>query len=147
MICTLKLPNEKKWLDYDEFMKILSEVKISYVEPLFIGSLDDCLLYPEKFITHIPNLHNLPIIENNYAEGIVIKPSKPLYLSSSRIILKKKIEKFNERRSKPYKLREDTTITHKILDYITENRLHNVISKIGYVTEKDFSKLMKEYCK
>lgn len=129
--------------------KYFEEVNLFHAKTLFRGSLDDCLKYPNDFQSTIPALFGLPEIEDNVCEGVVIKPNKPLFLySGSRIIIKNKNEKWTEksnvkREKKVINLTEDE---QKILDvylsFITENRLKNVISKVGLVTQKDFGKLM-----
>lgn len=43
-----------KYLDYDVAVKIFAEAKFFYAEPLFIGSLDDALKYPNTFQTTLP---------------------------------------------------------------------------------------------
>ena len=124
---------------------------------LFEGKLDECLAYNNKFPTTIPGMFDLPPIEGNNCEGVVIRTKKSLYCpNGERLLLKNKNEAFNEkngvgkiktkRESKPFpehlvKYRDEIEL------FITENRLRNVISKTGVPEEKGkvFGVLIKEF--
>ena len=130
---------------------------IPFCGVLFEGKLDECLEYSNEFPTTIPNMFDLPSIEGNNCEGVVIRSKSALYApNGERLILKNKNESFNEKHgvgkvkikkeAKPFpehlvKFREE------IVSYITENRLRNVISKTGIPEEKNkvFGTLIKEY--
>lgn len=121
-----------------------------YAKSIFTGTFDECLKFDNRFITTIPAIFDLPPIENNYAEGVVIKPNDPLYFKNGdRVILKNKIEEFAEITKIPKEkeplLPEVTSAIGRLSDYITESRYYSVISKLGEVTIKDFSYVMKEY--
>lgn len=85
---------------------------------------------------------------NNVAEGIVIKPRIPLFLSNgSRVIIKSKNSKFSEKKNVKKitvtKLSElDSELLNSLSEYVTEARVSNVISKIGEITSKDFGKIL-----
>ena len=85
----------------------------------------------------------------NWAEGIVIKPIEPAFLpSGQRIIFKKKSDKFVEKGSKVIKVIEplcdtDVEFVQTIAEYITANRLSNVLSKYGEFTVKDTGKIAR----
>lgn len=115
------------------------------VPMLGIGSFQTALGIPEEFDSLISNR------ENNIAEGIVIEPVKPAYLAcGSRVILKKKAKWASEKNEKKPKVGKEThglspeqaEVIETIDQYFTENRLKNVLSKIGEVTSKDFGKIM-----
>lgn len=84
----------------------------------------------------------------NITEGVVIKPVHPKFLSNkSRVILKKKSSRFSEKikkNTKPVAKLNDqqNKYIQDISEYINENRLKNVISKVGEVTQKDFGKIL-----
>lgn len=145
----VKEPNDGygKWLPYDEYAKLLENIPV--LEPLFRGSFEDALKFENEFVTKIPVMHGLPEIEDNLAEGVVIKPAIPLHFpSGARVALKNKIERYNEKQTpkKPVAaVAENPILSHPINDYINPQRLDAVISKIGYVTKKDFSRVMKEF--
>lgn len=143
-----------EYLDYDFFQEILSIHCIPRIKTLFIGTLDECLNYNEVFETTIPSYYGLPKIKDNFAEGIVIKPFKEhRFGNGERVIFKKKSESFAE------KMKSKKVITEKekvelpsqiveaieiVSQYITPNRLSNVMSHHGELTEKDFGKILKD---
>lgn len=136
-------------------LQILKEHDILTAEILYEGSLDECLQYSNEFQTTIPEKLGLPAIENNICEGVVIKSACPLYLGNgSRVILKNKNEKWTEKTKKEKKARVEVKLNaneQRIFDnfaeLINENRLRNVISHIGTISQKDFGKLMGAYSK
>ena len=71
--------------------------KFIYAKTLFKGSLSDCLAYPNAFKTTIPGEYNLPELDGNTCEGVVIRPAQPHFLrNGSRVIIKNKNEKWAE---------------------------------------------------
>lgn len=132
------------------------EYYIFYAMSLMRGTLEECLQYPNDGVSTIPVRLILPEIEDNIMEGVVIKPVEPTWFNSgSRVILKNKNEKFSEKAHKSdRKPKVEVVLSEqlqKLLDeaqlYVTENRLRNVISKVGKVTNKDFGKLMGMFTK
>ena len=108
-------------------------------------SFDDAMAFNIHFNSAIKDG-----VENNYAEGVVLKPSKVMYLGNgNRVVIKNKSDKFKERmKSKRVKREEIWTdrmndVYETINQYINHNRLRSAISKIGTITNKDFGKLMK----
>lgn len=87
---------------------------------------------------------------DNTAEGYVLKPCYPKWApNGTRVAIKCKNSKFSEKKKsdKPIKAavvlsQEDLDILWKFTDYVTVNRINNVISKIGEVSPKDFGKVM-----
>ena len=86
----------------------------------------------------------------NKAEGIVIKPVKSIFVQTPkgniRPILKIKIPSFSETRfhqaqksnqHSSYVSSTEEWLTQALLAMVTENRLHNAISKIGRVSATD----------
>jgi len=87
-----------RYIDYLKLVEICKETKLLFAEPLFIGEFKDALQYPCDFRTLLPERFNLPPIEKNEAEGIVIKPNVSMwYNNGSRVAFKKKTEKFREK--------------------------------------------------
>ena len=122
----------------------------------FKGSLEECLKYPNDFIDdtgHI--LFDLPLIENNITEGVVIKPNVYLaFPNGERIIIKNKNEKFKERTCKNKAPKEDKVLSdlenkwlNIMSEYITESRLYSVMSKIEIKNDKQFGMVLGEYMK
>ena len=125
---------------------------IFYANTLFKGSLEEALTYENKFQTTIPAKLGLPEIEGNFCEGTVIKPVTAKFLGNgSRIIFKNKNDTFQERKQEGRDDRIKAVLEplegkaleayEGILRYITENRLQNVLSKLGEVTQRDFGKI------
>jgi Rnl2 family RNA ligase len=151
--------DRKRYLPVDETNKFFEEGEIFYAKTLFRGTLDECLAYPNDFQSHIAEWLGLPPIESNICEGVVIRPSEPVFLrNGSRLLLKSKNSKFAEKKAVKKRqpalfvaptyseaLNEQLTLTEA---YVTENRLNNVISKIGHVSiPKEMGKLIGLFSK
>lgn len=141
-----------RYLQELDFMCMCSHVEFFYAETLFTGSLEECLTFNNTYYTHIPDNFDLPEIENNICEGNIIKPVIPLFFpNGERVILKNKNEKFKEvKRIKDPGKKIELSVRANILlvillEHITENRLNNVVSKMGEVSIKDFGIVMKEF--
>lgn len=88
--------------------------------------------------------------ESNIAEGYVLKPCYPKFFTNgSRVAIKCKNSKFSEKAKsdKPIKAKvvmteRDESVFATLAEYVTINRVKNVISHIGAVTPKDFGKVM-----
>lgn len=138
-----------EYVDIETMNSTLDRFEIPRLNILKEGTLQECLEYPNAFNS---NLHDLPELENNTCEGVVIKSVSPLYdPRGNRAILKNKNAKWSEK-SKKVKTNTIKEIDPKIreiaetaISYVTENRLRNVISKVGPITEVKtaFGKLMK----
>jgi Rnl2 family RNA ligase len=147
----LKINGEYR-LTVSEAKALFDKVGLFHAKTLFVGSFSEALNYPNEFQTTIPNLLGLPEIENNTCEGVVIKPDVHKFTrNGSKVVLKNKNDKWSEK-SKDRKKEtidievpdEVKTLISIIGEYITENRLRNLLSKIGSVTNKDFGLLLKE---
>jgi Rnl2 family RNA ligase len=142
------------YLGVDECNKLFEEFGFFYNKELFRGTLDECLAYNPIFISTIGERLGYPRLENNYAEGVVIKPITDLrFANGERIIIKNKNPKFNEfeksdKKEKPQVELSDTCINlmNEIGNYVTEARLGNVMSHLGELDmPKQMGLLMKEY--
>jgi Rnl2 family RNA ligase len=141
-------------LDHDLFEKIVSEAGFTvYAKAIFTGSFQDCLDYPNAYPDPIHKLYGLPEIEDNICEGNVLKPLKACCEpSGSRVILKTKNERFTERKRVPKEKKpvvamsdEAQKVVETADEYINENRLRNVLSHMGVITDKDFGKVMGSF--
>ncbi len=138
------------YLDYDVCMSLFSSCELLYAEPVVTGTLEDMLDYQLGWDSKIPaklGLPPLPADVKNSAEGIVIKPMKNVMVETKsgpiRVILKRKIEGFQETRprEKIKQPREKIIIAENNQDYelvkcemflmVTQQRLVNTISKLG----------------
>jgi Rnl2 family RNA ligase len=109
-----------------------------------VGTLAECLALSNTFKSVLtPEGYEG---ENN-AEGLVIEPVEPAWFNNgSRIYFKNKTESFTEKKPKEVKVFElseaESDLMNELLTYNTEQRVSNVISKIGAVTNKDFGKIL-----
>jgi len=141
----VRTDSSKGYLDYDKAVALFEECGFYYAKPLATGPLEELLKMDPAFQTSIPSIFNLPPLEKNTSEGLVLKPVKTLYFTSgSRVILKNKSEDFLEVTGmKKERVKKDTNVVlpqlaenvarlrDNLLRYVTENRLRNVLSKIG----------------
>jgi len=134
--------NGTTYLDTDLANQIFEETGFFYAKILFQGTLEEALKFSNAFGSKIPAWLGLPEIEDNMCEGTIIKTLKTRYFGNgARIILKNKNEKWTEkskvvRKERP--VRKDVHFSGKareiweeIRNYVTVNRLNNVISKTG----------------
>lgn len=142
------------YLDYDLMEELCKKFDLHYTKCLLRGSFDQVTKFNvETFESTIYEYYNLPKIENNYAEGIVIKPNTSLRFGNhERVIIKMKRSNFEEVSKKPnIKIKnninnsnnintdtkqQDITDETKIMieqasRFVTVNRLYNVMSKIN----------------
>lgn len=143
------------YLDYDFATELFEGHKLFYAKILKQGTFAECSIYPNKFPTTIPALLNLPTIEDNICEGIVMKPILPILdANGDRVSLKSKnedaLKKMRERRPRNMKPNKELSpevirTVGLILPYINEYRLRMVLSKQVEVTKKDFNRIYKEF--
>lgn len=127
---------------------------IPFAETLFSGTLNECLKFPNDFITTIPDKFGLPKIDGNICEGVVIRPEMDLRVrTGERAIIKNKNAKFTEKKSKPREHRPQNDVPDFINemldnanDYITDARFDNMMSKIGDdISLRDFGKYIQMF--
>jgi len=129
------------FIQYDE-MKDCCSGKFLFADELLRGTFQECMNFDVDFMSTIPTLLGLPLIENNIAEGIVLKPIIAVFDSDGeRIIVKKKHPNFEEvafapKAKPPPKVKgkasipEESEALIEIIDrYINDARLKNVLSK------------------
>lgn len=119
---------------------------ISTVPVIGTGTFAECLTLSNTFkSTLTPEGYE----EDNTSEGLVIEPVEPKWFNNgNRIYFKNKTESFSEKKRQPkeqkvFELSEqENELMNAILVYNTEQRVSNVISKFGKVTNKDFGKIL-----
>ena len=148
-----------RYLTVDEMNDFFERENFFYAKTLFRGTLNECLQYPNVFQSQISNWLGLPPIENNICEGVIIRPVEPSYLSNgSRVLLKDKNVHFAEKKSvkkrtpklfiEPSYSEFLNHLLSVVEEYVTENRLNNVVSKIGQISvPKDTGKLIGLFSK
>lgn len=149
----IETDEKSEYLTYQSVINRCRASEIPYLPILFSGTLQECLEYPNTYQTTIPERYGLPAIENNICEGNIIKPFNDLKIAESRVILKNKNANFTEK-SKEVKAKiakqfpeELLPLRDTALQYINDNRLHNVISKVGSVAQNEFGKLVGLFVK
>ena len=148
-----------EFLDYDVCMQLFTSVGLLHCQPLKTGSLQDMLSLELGFETQLPAKFNLPPLPDrkNTAEGVVIKPLKNMVLETKkgpqRVIFKRKIEQFQERKKPRVFLSSDSNksrqkkrggrgkdhehqarvemLKYEMSALVSEQRLVNTISKWG----------------
>lgn len=142
------------YLGVDECNSLFEEFGFFYNKELFRGTLDECLAYDPIFISTIGERLGYPRLENNYAEGVVIKPIEDIrFANGERIIIKNKNPKFNEfekseKKEKVQVEHSDTCneLVSVIGQYVTEARINNVVSHLGELEmPKQMGLLIKEF--
>ncbi len=157
----VKKENEDGYfLEYDESCNIFEEVNILYAKPLAIyDNFEDVLKHPIYYESTISEKLGLPKLENNKAEGIIIRNMKKIDKSifdehqeydllyryrkiPEKVIIKIKIPEFMENKSENYSLK---SWKDKAKAQMTSNRLQSAISKIGELDENNQSQIFKLY--
>lgn len=144
------LLNTETYLEVQAVNEYADKEQLLHAKTLFKGDIDSCLKYPNKFESTIPKELGLPKLTNNLCEGVIIRPAKPIYFKNgTRVLLKNKNENWAENRKFHKKIKVEEEVPEKvrklqeaIATYATENRLNNVISKVGEITKKDFGKVL-----
>jgi len=138
-------------LTMEKVKKLFKEAGLFHAETLFKGTFQEALDYNPIFLTTIPSRFGLPEIENNYSEGIVIKPNEHKRTGNgARILIKNKHPDHQENKKPRIKKprveiilsEEGKYLYEKLSCLINDNRLKNVLSKVGNVNQKDFGKIM-----
>lgn len=133
-------------LDKVKAFNLIRWAGISTVPVIGTGTFAECLALSNTFkSTLTPEGYE----EENTSEGLVIEPIEPNWFNNgSRIYFKNKTEGFSEKKRKPkehvvFELSdEESELMSELLTYNTTQRVSNVISKIGQVTNKDFGKIL-----
>ncbi|GGB94067.1 RNA ligase family protein [Dyadobacter sediminis] len=135
----------KYYLDYKTAEAYFRKYNLVHAKSLLTGKLDDALNFNKQINSTVPAQLKLPAIDNNLIEGIVIKPLgfTPKSELDFRPMLKLKNPEFEENKkfhqAKKWFFVPDVLLKSEelgflldgIKNYITENRLSSVISKIG----------------
>lgn len=136
------------YLPFSGVIEVCKEYFLPIVPVLHKGTYEECLEHSNKFVTKVPNLYKLQEIDDNFCEGLVIKPDVTSYVGDRRVIIKSKNKEFSEvqriprqKVAMPDSVKEFLT---DVEDYATKARVANVASKMGELEMSDFGKLMGE---
>ena len=138
-----------KPLWWDDVVRFCEMFKIPLVPELARGYFADLVQADVVFPDPLHKEFGLPTIENNDAEGWVLKPvQERRFYNEERVILKGRNPKFSDQ-NKVKKTPNITVLSDAgnimkdvLISFINENRLKNVISHGDTITQKDFGKLM-----
>ena len=148
-----------RFLSVDQANDFFVKGGFFYAQTLLRGTLSECLKYPNDAPSRIGEWFGFPPIDDNICEGIIIRPVEPTYLhNGSRVLLKSKNVRFEEKTSvkkRQPRIKVEPTYSEQLVellvvveDYVTENRLNNVVSKIGQISvPKDTGKLIGLFSK
>ncbi|MDR2237854.1 MAG: 2'-5' RNA ligase [Chryseobacterium sp.] len=136
--------DSKYYLDYETSVACFNQFGIFHAQPLFIGKFNEAMNFNIRMNSAVPKEFNLPELQDNLIEGVVIKPFNQTDNSLfSRPIIKLKNpefdeeDKFHEAAKWSFipdvssKTEDLSFITDELRNYVTLNRLKSAVSKIG----------------
>lgn len=146
------------YIDDLEVESMCFDYNIRTAPLLKVGTFEELFKTPNDFQTCVfqdksPTEFELIYEGDNVSEGYVLKPNIVQYFDNgTRVAIKSKNEKFSEKKkhSKLQKIKDKEVALHekdvKLLELLetfnTENRLRNVLSKVGEVKQSDFGKIL-----
>lgn len=145
------------WLSTNELEFLCHACGVQAQIEDFTGTLDECLAFSPEFIDDTGHvLFGLPLVENNFAEGVVIKPHEYLEVGPlhERVIFKNKNPKYKERiRATKEKTKEagaklqplEQEWLEKMCEFMNSARAMSAKSKLG--SGASFSEIIEEATK
>lgn len=130
----------RAWWDFETLSYALGEATVPSLRPLFIGPYAEAREQPVVFPTTIPARYGLPPLDDNLAEGIVIKPRRPVLVGGQRPTLKRKHPRFSEDARytqaqkwapAPVTAAPLDTLEYAMLSRLTDARFASARSKLG----------------
>jgi len=134
----------RQFVSYAEAAGHLQAAGVPFMEALFIGKYADAITQPVAFTTTLPALLGLPPINDNLAEGVVIKPRQPVVIDGHRPMVKRNHPRFEEDKRYHQAQRWQTAppqaaivgapldvLEYEMMCRVTANRLDAVRSKLG----------------
>ncbi len=145
--------NKNYYLNVEKANHYFEMHHLLYAKTLFAGSLDECLGFPNDKPSEIYQAFSLPETEDNVMEGVVIRPAEPCYLSNgSRVMIKNKNGRWEEKAKRKKRIVIHTPPSDQVVamqqaidEYITDNRLSNVLSKTGQATPQKMGEILAMY--
>ncbi|MEM9188245.1 MAG: RNA ligase family protein [Myxococcota bacterium] len=149
----LEMPTELVFLPFNDAEAALRDAGVPVVPRLGVGRFSDLLALPVEFATHLPNVFGLPPLEENFAEGLVIRPWKraadaPI---AHRMMLKRKTPRFSEsgfHEAIAWALPKEPDALDQAeqigLGLLTDARWANAMSKVGPATDKNREPIVVE---
>lgn len=132
----------KYYLDYETAVGYFEQFRIFYAKPLLIGKFAEAMNFNIRINSTIPKALQLPELQDNLIEGVVIKPYNQVDQNRRPIVKLKnpefdEEEKFHEAEKWSFvpnvssRTEDLSFIVAELRNYITQNRLQSAISKIG----------------
>lgn len=128
-------------------LDIANECGVLFSPVIKIGTFKECLEIPNTFQSWLTPAEYRN--QDNFAEGLVIEPVVPAFFNTgSRVYFKNKTPSFSEKRHTPKEKQVfelsgvESDLMNSLLQYNTKQRVQNVLSKFGQVTNKDFGKIL-----
>ena len=145
------------FFSFEKTIEVCQKHELFHAVPLFCGTFQECLDYEIGFDSTVPQALGLPPLPiANTAEGVVIRPLSNVLVKTSkglrRPLLKRKIPQFSEdARYKGSQKKERKNfvpamdlLEWRMLELMTEQRLDNVLSKTGRLTEENLAEVTRE---
>ncbi len=148
---------ERIYLDYEKALNYFEKYGLLHAKPLFIGKLNEALTFNTRINSTIPALLGMPLLENNLIEGVVVKPfhNPSTEIIKFRPIIKIKNKEFDEKiafhQAKKWSYTPETTFLSKSVElsflvdelcqYLNQNRLNSVLSKIGKLDKSNILRM------
>lgn len=99
-VAEVRLDGGRDYLGWHEAAAVLDAAGLPRLEPLHVGTQAEALAWPERFPTTLPARFGLPPLEDNRAEGLVVRPAPTVWLETrrgrARPLLKRKPPEFSE---------------------------------------------------
>lgn len=147
----------KYYLNYKQVIDYFEKYQLIYAKPLFIGKLNEALNFNTRFNSTLPAVFDLPELEHNLVEGVVVKPFTHLskFENNFRPIIKIKNTEFDEQekfhQAAKWSYIPDVSsnseelgfLIEELRKHITVNRLNSAISKVGALNAHNQQRLIE----
>jgi Rnl2 family RNA ligase len=141
-----------RFLSFARAREVAFAAGLRFAEPMHVGDLASCLHMDVRFTSRLPAALGLPPLPDspNYAEGVVVRPSREP-VDGSRRLVKRKIPEFAEKQYAHEQWRAARTggggdgggadaeslLRYELLAAVNPQRLASVVSKRGAVDPSD----------
>jgi Rnl2 family RNA ligase len=157
-ILTVDSEGKETWMDYEYAMKYFETFNFFYSKPLFKGTLEECFKNELKFNSTIPKELNLPELEKNIVEGVIIKKLNKCTFKDernnlTRLIFKHKNKNYLEINPKhentlyEQKRSEKNKLFEEVDRYLNENRAISLESKNGLINDDNLEEFIILFAK